>query len=395
VGEKEEDRTVILRATALGLLLQACAAPDPGEADRLYQEALFRLSREDDPAPAILLLDRALRIDPSRADFLAARAAALRAAGRLDEAEADYARAIDIRRGSPPDERAVLHLARGIFLAGLGRAGEAEADFSEAIRLTPDLQEAYLRRARLRRLDGRPDEAAQDEAEARRRGAGRADAFYNEGVRALNRGARDEAEICFSFAAGLDPRHLQAHVALGRVFMELRRFAEAARSYDRAVELEPGRADLHYHRANAHLAEGRPAEAVSDYTRALELDPMQASYFAARGAAYHRSLHDTVKAREDFARAIDRDPGCRAAWADSGVLFHDLGLLDEAERRLRKALEIAATPDTLRALGLLLLDKGDRDRAADALRKAMGICRDEALRKAIEGDLERARKESP
>lgn len=383
------------RIAPLLLLLLACAAPGPEEAGRIHQEALHRLSREDDPAAVLPLLDRALRIDPARADIRATRALVLRAAGRPEEALAETSRALDLLKGGSPGEIASLLLDRGILFDRLRRPREAEADFSEALRLAPDLAEARLRRARLRRLSGRPDEAEEDEAETRRRGAARANEFYNEGVRSLNRGDREEAELFFSFAAVLDPRHVRARVGLGRVLVELRRFDEAVRAYDRAVELEPGQAELYYHRGNARWAAGKPAEAVSDYSTAIDLDPRPASYHAARGAARFYGLRDTEKAREDFARALERDPGCRAAWADSGILFRETGALEEAERRLRRALEISATPDTLRALGLVLLDRGDRDRAADAFQKAIAICRDDTLRKALEEDLERARKNSP
>jgi tetratricopeptide (TPR) repeat protein len=392
---KEEEAGAVNRAAAVLLLLQACAAPDPRQADPVYQEALHRLSREDDPAAALPLLDRALRIDPARADILATRALVLSAAGRPDEALADYARILDHRKNAPPGETATFLLSRGILLTRIRRGRDAEADFSEAVRLDPDLVEARLRRARLRRLSGRAGEADEDEAEARRRGAARANDFYNEGVRILKHGARDEAELYFSFAAVLEPGHVRAWVALGRVLVELNRAAEAVRAYDRAVEIEPGRADLYYHRGNARLAAGKPEEAVFDYTTAIDLDPRPASYHAARGAARYYGLRDPGKAREDFDRAIERDPLCRVAWADSGVLFRETGPLDEAERRLRKALEISATPDTMRLLGLVLLDKGNWTLAQDIFQKALAICRDETLRKAIEEDLERAKKGPP
>ncbi len=385
-------RKAIPGAAALGLWLQACAAPGPADAERLYREALFRVSRESDPAGALPLLDRAIRIDPGRPEYFAARGRLRRALGRGDEAAADYAAAIDLRRQGPslPADLASLHLARGTLLAELDRTAEAEADFSEAIRLVPGFAEALLRRARLRRRSGRTEEAERDATEARRSGAALADSFYNEGVRALNLGRRDEAELLFEFAVELDPGHVEAHVARARVFMETRRFPEAGRSLDRAIGLEPARADLYYHRGNTRLAEGRAAEALSDYKRSLELDPRQASCLALRGLVYHRHFRDTDRALADYDRAIEIDPSCHAAWTGSGDLFRETGPPEEAERRLRKALEISATADALRSLGRVLLDRGDPRRAAEAFRGALQVCRDEPLRKEIEKDLERA-----
>src|SRR5439155_4003336 len=148
---------------------------------------------------------------------------------------------------------------RGSLYVRLGRLREAGDDFTEALRLAPEYPEALLSRARLRR----GPEAERDIAEARRLGSALADGYYNEGVRAVTQGDSAEAERMFWFALALDPDHSRAHVAMARMHLERRRFAEAAAELDLAIPAHPRDAELYYHRGTARLAAGRGEDALA------------------------------------------------------------------------------------------------------------------------------------
>jgi len=378
-------------AVVLVLGLAACAPSlSPEEAsEQEYREAV----ESSDNRRALELMDRAIARRP-KADYLVMRAMLHQSLKQPDAALADYSGAIALKKDEPDAEipRATLHLNRALLHGDAGRFAEADADFSEALRLVPEFVEALLQRARIRRRAGRGDEADRDAAEARRIGSALADGFYNEGVRAITQGNSAVAERMFGFALDLNPDFGRAHVAMARMLLERRRFPEAARELDLALKVHPAEAELYYHRGTAHLAAGQGEAALADYAKAVELDPSQAPYIAARGLAWQRVRRDTAKAIADLDEAIRLDPDCYSAWFNRGVTRHEDGKdLETAERDLRKAISIRASSEGTLALGRVLHDRGDYDRALSLYRQALGFYKDAEALKELREELERTR----
>jgi tetratricopeptide (TPR) repeat protein len=362
------------------LVLAACAPalrPEE-EADRDYRLA----TQTAEPQKALELMDRAVsKFD--RSDYRVLRARLHQSLKHADAAIGDWTAAIRMKKDDPG-----LYFSRGQVYESVRRLREALADYNEAIRLLPEFAEALLHRARLQK----GADAARDVAEARRIGAGLADGFYNDGVRALTTGDGTEAEKNFRFAIDLQPDHGKAHVAMARIHMERRMFADAAAELDRAIEVQPGDASLYYHRGNARLATGRGEDALADFAKAVELNALEASYVSARGLALHRVRGDFERARANFDEALKIDPNCHAALYNRGVLNHEQHLLPEAERDLRKAVNIRTSPEGCLALGRVLHDRGEYDKALALYGQAIEIYKDADIQKALRDESERTRK---
>jgi len=295
----------------------------------------------------------------------------------------DYTKAIELRKNDAP-----LYLARGILRVQQRMYRAADDDFTEAIRIAPDYVEAYLRRSAIRQ----GAEAARDRAEARRLGAGSADGYYNEGVRAYSQGHVEEAERMWRFALALQPFHSRAHVAVARLLMERRRFAEAAAELEDAIPIGSEDAELFYYRGNARMAAGRGEDALTDFAKAVELDPTEPAYYTARGLALQRVRGDVARARANFDEAIQRDPNCHAAWMARGILLHEAKELEAAERDLRRAGAIRATPEGCLALGRVLHDRGEFDKALALYRGAIEHYKDSYQQDAHLQEEERTRR---
>ncbi len=380
------------RLACFALLLASCTPFETEEetGERYYRDARARLESGGDPEKARALLDEAIELDPSRADFYVARAMTGRVLHRTQEAEADYTLAISIlKRGSAKADLAMAHLNRGVSRAESSRMAEAEEDFAETVRLMPTWVEAYLIRAQWRRRAGRPREADEDLARARESGSAMADTYFNAGVRELNLGRLEEAERLFAFAADLEPAHVRAWMALARCAMERGRYASASESLGRALALQPQSADLHYQRANAYRAQERWEEAFADSIAALDRDPRNPLHFVLRGVIYRQYLKDPENAERDFTQALELDPGLPEAFLERGILYHGMRLLNDAERDLRQSLSRHATPEGVVALGRVLRDKGEYDKAADAYRRALEIYSDPVVQKTLKDELER------
>ena len=132
-----------------------------GEPDRAFAAATMALTlAPDDPAlmldralalgatgryaEALEDLDRAVALDPSRADAWLLRGAAKRQLGRVEDAERDVARALSLA----PDNAEAL-LERGALRRTKGDVRGARADWEQAARLATDPAAAELARRNL------------------------------------------------------------------------------------------------------------------------------------------------------------------------------------------------------------------------------------------------------
>jgi hypothetical protein len=106
-------------------------------------------ARRNEWDEAARLASLALEIEPGNVEVLCNRGVALRMLLRLDEALADYDRALAINASS-----AVAHNNRGVALAALNRHGEAIDAFDAALRLQPRYAQARYGRGISRLMMG-------------------------------------------------------------------------------------------------------------------------------------------------------------------------------------------------------------------------------------------------
>jgi choline-sulfatase len=132
----------------------ALAKADPGNplAHEVIAGLAFQSGRLELAAEA---LGRFVEIEPERADVLARRGDLLRTLGRLEEAERDLRRAVSL--GSTEDWPARVALAE--TLVARGGLAEAESLLAGVLAQAPRDRAALVAQARLRRAQGRTDEA--------------------------------------------------------------------------------------------------------------------------------------------------------------------------------------------------------------------------------------------
>jgi tetratricopeptide (TPR) repeat protein len=222
-----------------GLLRQGIAAHREGrlqEAQRCYQGLLdldpmhletLRLAasammQAGDPAAALALLDRAVRVDARHAGVLNERGIALWRLGRLQEALASHAEALRLK----PDDVEALN-NRAVMLLELGRPEEALAGLEAAIRIRPDHASALSNRGNALFALGRLEEALAAYSEAIRVKPGYAKAFHNRAVALRDLKRYDEALADFEAVIRLRPGDADAIAKRGRLRLFLRRFPEA------------------------------------------------------------------------------------------------------------------------------------------------------------------------
>ena len=211
-----------------------------------------------------------LALYPGQADAHNNRGAVLKELGRLDEALADYERAVALRPGYV---EAITNCAH--VLLALGRHQEALARYDAALALRADDVEA---------LNGRGNVLA---------------ALY----------CLDDALASYQRALALKSDHADTLCGYGRALEELSRSDEALAAYERALAAEPDHAEALYLRGNCLRSLNRLPEAQASYQQALARAPDHAeARFAAcmaQLAVVYKDEAEIETSRADYAEQLE------------------------------------------------------------------------------------------
>jgi predicted O-linked N-acetylglucosamine transferase (SPINDLY family) len=224
---------------------------------------------------AVELIQQALKRQPANPIYLNNLANALRALGRLQEAEAGYRQALTL---NPRYAHAFYNLA--VTLEQLGRGADAESAYREAIGVEPNLAEAHYNLGNLLQGLKRFDQSRSEYETVVRLRPQHAEAHNNLGNALKALGLVEDAEPHYREALRLKPDYSVAHYNLGSLLHDGRRLGEGEQSYRRALALTPRFPEAHYNLGNLLKRAGRVLEAEQSYRQALVLKPdyAEASY---------------------------------------------------------------------------------------------------------------------
>ncbi|MGH9720227.1 MAG: tetratricopeptide repeat protein [Bryobacteraceae bacterium] len=162
-----------------------------------------------------------------------------------------------------------------------------------------------------------------------------AQASFLLGKTLYDEGRFEEAAAAFRKTLESDPSFPQVHLELGRVYVSLRRNADAERELHLALQADPHDADAHYFLGGLLAQDGRSAEASPHLEEASRLHP------DAWGAYYY--LARIHLADGNAARAVQRLEKAAALKPDEPAVFYQLaralqlaGRAAEAKQALQK-----------------------------------------------------------
>jgi len=279
-----------------------------------------------------------------------ARAFALLAGDRLDEAEAAWR---ELLARDPADARAVHFL--GCVLARGGRVDEGLALLDQSLEREPSNAMFLANRAHVLADAGRIEAAVADLRRAVRADAKLAGAYRHLGLLLERLGRREEALAALRRAVALEPASAAANASLGRVLLESGDAEGARAPLERALEAQPGDADVLNHLGLALAALGLHREAIERYRAALANRPSFARARLHWGHALRES-GDLTGAASMYAAALrDRADFLPALLACAGATL-DLGDLAGSRALYDRALEMApGSPDACYGLGQVAL----------------------------------------
>jgi eukaryotic-like serine/threonine-protein kinase len=160
----------------------------------------------------------------------------------------------------------------------------------------------------------------------------------------------ERALVAANKAESLNPALPEVHLALGSVFSNMGRSAEAVTQLKQALALLPNSDDAYRRLGKAYLASGHKQEAVAAFQSAVSVNPYYWSNHSTLGGAYFQfGEHD--KALQEYERVTQLAPDNPTGYRNMGAVYFRQGRWNDAIPAFQKALELKPDAGTYTNLG--------------------------------------------
>ena len=236
----------------------------------------------------------------------------------------------------------------GYALHAAGRDDEARAEFEEAIALKPDYAEPENNLGTVLLRNGDVKDAIIHFQKALDYSPGHAEARSNLAVALIQQNRLDDAIGQLAIVIHYKPDRPDAYDDLGNALLLKGDISGAIAQFTTALDIKPDYADGHANLGNALLKKGDPRGAVAEYEKTLRIDPQDVPVLLNISRVLATCPDDKVrngpKAVDYASQANDLTGG-----KDPDILDHlaaayaEAGRFNEAVETSRRALEFATT----------------------------------------------------
>jgi tetratricopeptide (TPR) repeat protein len=259
-------------------------------------------------------------------------------------------------------ENARVQTNLGQALEAAGRPDEAEAHFAKAIQLRPDYAEGHFNQGNFLLRQNRPAEAVEPCEAALRLKPDYPQAHYVLGVALLRLGREEAAFEQFAAALRVQPDYVDVHHTLAGALAMSGRMDEALAHYEIALRLQPGEPFLQIEMANVLARMGRSGEAMAHYQAAERIAPGSLEVHFAIGNALFE-LRRFQEAADQYAAAVRISPDFADARNNLGNSLAELGRFDEAQAQYEAVLQLRPGDEQARSnLALLRSSRAENSR---------------------------------
>jgi len=332
--------------------------------EELIAVAMNRL-RAGDTTTAAGIFREMLGQAPDNAQLLYLSAVCEHQAGRFDEAEKFFRKAIERNDGEPG-----FHLGLGRNYKEQGRFEEATACYRAALGLAPESLDATVSLGVSLWRSGRAEEAVELLSRAQDRHPDSFEVAVNLGNARFHAGGHAEALDAYRRAAALRPNAADAHNNIGRALAALGRVEQARASFEEALRIAPAHAEALFNLGNILLGEGDLDGAAARFAGAIEKNASYADgYSALARVLYDAGFFDEALAYLD--RFIALRPVDAKAHLWRGLILRDRGSLDEALEEFARARQLdPESAESYALTGSTYWSLGEHRKAADAAAEA-------------------------
>jgi tetratricopeptide (TPR) repeat protein len=324
----------------------------------------LKLHEDGQPAEAIRYHTAALALRPDNPGIYLNRGSALKDAGELDAALADYGRALTL---APQYAEAYNRL--GNTLVAKGRLKDAIAEYHKAIGAKPDYAEAHSNLGYALFKQGQLDDAVPKYKEAIRIKKDFAPAHYGLGVSLYEKGQVDDAIVEYKEAIQIEKDFAEPHNGLGLALFSRGQVDEAIAEYKKAIEIKKESAEGHYGLGIALRAKKKVDEAIAEYHEAIRLKKDFAQAHYSLGIAL-RSKGKVDEAIAAYTEAIRIKNDYAEAHYNLGNALMSKGKVDDAIARYQTAIQINKDyAEAHHNLGQALGQQGEFRKALEEMRR--------------------------
>lgn len=155
------------------------------------------------------------------------------------------------------------------------------------------------------------------------------------------RGLYQKAEDILLKAIAISPTEVDAHIELGKVHEDQKKFDKAESSFLRAIDLKRNYWKAYEALANFYYTKAQYGDSAKTYEMVTRLTPDSSIGYLGKGAAYWM-LGDTKQALQAYERSLELNPS-RQAYTNLGMFYYYAGQFEQAVDMQLKALEFAET----------------------------------------------------
>lgn len=203
------------------------------------------------------------------------RASCLERLGKYEEAAVDFTHLLEI---VPKEEASILYFKRANSYRVCQRLNDAVADYTRALENATDALPIYIERAISYRLLDQNEEALLDIERALLIEPQNADLLNLRAIEKIKLSDLKGALADLDTAIALNPKKAAFLGNRAAVFATMGEKAKAIADYTAALRLEPKNADFYYRRGGLYHLSGQIAEAKQDYKEATAIKPDLPAY---------------------------------------------------------------------------------------------------------------------
>lgn len=255
-------------------------------------------------------------------------------AKQYDKAVESYSKAI---REQP--STAEFYNDRGCAYFFLGEYEKALFDFNKAIELNPDVGEAYGNRGDIYSELGEYEKALSDYNKVIEMNPNNKEIYNNRGYAYSNLSEHEKAIFDFNKAIELNPNTGDFYINRAYAYEELGEYEKAISDYNKSIELNPNDELAYFNRGYIYTNLGESEKAISDYNKAIELNPNDEIAYNNRGYIYIE-LGKYKKALYDLNKSIALNPDYANPYKHCGVIWKKKENFEKAICFLTQAIEL-------------------------------------------------------
>jgi tetratricopeptide (TPR) repeat protein len=159
----------------------------------------------------------------------------------------------------------------------------------------------------------------------------------------------DRAELAFAGAVKLDPHYGGAWVALGMIQTQREKYAAALASFNQAITVSPNNSHAYFGKGVLFAKQGQLDRAIKEFNMSIYKNANNPEVHLALGKAFDQQ-GDSVAAVKEFQEAIKLKPDDPEQYIALSTEYENRGELETAITKLRSGLKVMPNDPELRLL---------------------------------------------